>query len=129
MRSGYVYWIQCDGGPIKIGFSVNPEKRLRELQAANPYPLRILGTVRALKDDERDLHLRFAQHRVRGEWFAPTKAVLDGVGRPYSYSELIAGLREFQEELPCGAADDLEKMIEKFSEYEPERPDLADLAT
>ncbi len=70
-----VYFIQSDGGPIKIGKSKNVWGRLNKMQSDSPGQLRILATSTSL--DESDLHCRFAQHRIRGEWFSPATELLE----------------------------------------------------
>jgi hypothetical protein len=72
-----VYFIQAeDGGPIKIGLAGDPTKRLSELQRTSPQRLRILATEPGSASHERELHERFAEHRLHGEWFAPCPELL-----------------------------------------------------
>ena len=75
----YVYFAKC-GDYVKIGFSYQPEKRVRglfkgaalirpaDLDTAQPVEL-----VHVLDDctakDERRLHALFTRWRVEGEWF------------------------------------------------------------
>lgn len=54
---------------IKIGTTSNLKRRMIELQAANPKPLTLLGTIEGSFDTEATLHLIFAKYRVQGEWF------------------------------------------------------------
>lgn len=69
-RRSYVYFIQAqEGGPVKIGWTVNPHKRLKALQAASPYKLVIRYTLRGTQQLEHYLHERFASSRLEGEWF------------------------------------------------------------
>lgn len=72
-----VYFIQAVGrpdDPIKIGYSDNVEARLRAHQGSSPYPLQVLGVLRGASTAvETRLHQRFAEHRIGGEWFAPTE--------------------------------------------------------
>jgi hypothetical protein len=70
-RSSFVYFIKPVGldGPIKIGFSNNPEMRLETLTGWSPWPLEIIGRVPGDGTDETFLHECFnAQHSHR-EWF------------------------------------------------------------
>lgn len=77
---GFVYAIQAEeGGPIKIGWAKDPTRRRRELQTANPYPLRIIGTVAGTVGHERDLHAECHRYRMSGEWFRPRKRVIDAL--------------------------------------------------
>ena len=76
----YVYFIQQnekgDNSPVKIGFSKDPDKRLKELQTGNPCRLKLCLSLPY--DDEREAQLmerclhdvgarRF--RRLSGEWF------------------------------------------------------------
>lgn len=66
----HIYFVQAEqGGPIKIGVSVDPERRLRELQTASPYRLVIRRTVPNEGHAERWLHEVFGPYRMEGEWF------------------------------------------------------------
>lgn len=78
----WIYFIQHGaGGPIKIGIAKDVERRLASLQSASPVPLHVLGAVRGTERGERQLHLRFAKHRIRGEWFQPVEDLLRYVER------------------------------------------------
>lgn len=67
-----VYFIQAeDGGPIKIGWAKDPDKRLRLLQCGHPDVLVLRRVVAGGTETETELHGRFWQHHLRGEWFHP----------------------------------------------------------
>lgn len=76
----FVYFIQDESGPIKIGVSFgDPWSRYRSIQTGNPRDVHPLGMVefdQHALDLEGDLHARFASSRVRGEWFDPTPELL-----------------------------------------------------
>ncbi|MDO9520607.1 MAG: GIY-YIG nuclease family protein [Pseudohongiella sp.] len=56
---------------IKIGFSKNPGKRIRELQTGSSRKLAILGWIESGDSFlEKALHLKYQQHRLNGEWFS-----------------------------------------------------------
>lgn len=81
MKPDHLYIIQCgENGPLKIGISANVEKRLRGLQSANPYPLRLVHSVRVGVERaallEQEFHRWFAPYRLTGEWFLPSEPVL-----------------------------------------------------
>ena len=70
--AGYVYVIQFnDDFPVKIGYSVNPLRRLEILQISSPVPLifRHLWHTEKARALEQSLHKTFASFRVYGEWF------------------------------------------------------------
>jgi len=75
----YVYFIQVDKKkrqPVKIGYSSNPQQRLKELQTANAYKLKVslqlpFDTEDAAREMEGTMHyLAGRKHRrLMGEWF------------------------------------------------------------
>lgn len=78
---GYVYLIieVNSGGGLtygKIGYSVNPEKRVTELQTANPRPLALLYKMKGTEADEKRLHRKYRKDNVLQEWFRITKPLL-----------------------------------------------------
>lgn len=75
---GFVYFIgSTRGGPVKIGFSVAPRRRLGELQTASPVRLEILGLLAGTRETEQELHEKFSAHRMSGEWFSPCVEITD----------------------------------------------------
>jgi Meiotically Up-regulated Gene 113 (MUG113) protein len=73
----YVYFIQAgEGGPLKVGIAFDVNARLRSLQTASPFDLRLLGSVPGARRAEEALHHIFAPHRLRGEWFSPHPVLL-----------------------------------------------------
>lgn len=68
--ASYVYFIQHgEYGPVKIGVAVDPLQRRRELQTGNPEQLHIRAMVPGAHDLEGQLHRRFAEWHIQGEWF------------------------------------------------------------
>jgi hypothetical protein len=89
--NGFVYFAQCGvGGPVKIGFTNNIERRISTLQSGCPIPLRVIGViVRAGEIDESILHDHFEDCRMHGEWFWPSPGLLDFVrDHTFRYSGL-----------------------------------------
>jgi hypothetical protein len=78
---GMVYFVRCqnEDGYIKIGFTAGKvEARLYSMQADNPYPLELLGTMVASDTElEREVQANFAHLCVRGEWHKPTPELLE----------------------------------------------------
>lgn len=69
---GVVYFIgPKDTGPVKIGYTANPdaEKRRVQLQTGSAEEYLVLGMIDAGPVVERAIHELLAPHRVRGEWF------------------------------------------------------------
>ena len=79
-HKGYVYFLQGQcGGAIKIGYSINPEKRLRELQTGYPDTLIILLMIPGSEASESALHRQFEASRLNGEWFRPDNLLIDKI--------------------------------------------------
>ena len=81
IASADLYIIRSAAGPIKIGVSQSPAKRLKQLQTAHPYKLEIACIVPGGARLEISYHERFAAHRLEGEWFAPHPAILAEIDR------------------------------------------------
>ena len=87
-RKGLVYFFEC-GGFIKIGFSIDPEARLRQIQISgngttapqnvNMREAKMLTAAPGSRNDEMALHNRFAATRDEGEWFKKSDELLDYV--------------------------------------------------
>lgn len=68
-----IYFIEAVGtGCVKIGRGAN---RLSSLQTGCPFELKVLATTFGPIRLESELHRRFAEHRVRGEWFVLSPAI------------------------------------------------------
>ena len=73
-----VYFVQQGNkGPIKIGTSINPLRRLSELQTSHHEQLNIIGVVEGDKTVEKVFHKLFEKFRLYGEWFKPSKDIID----------------------------------------------------
>jgi len=68
---GYIYFIE-GAGLIKIGYSIDPEMRMKGLAVASPVPLVSLGYIPGSRALERRLHKKFTAIRAHGEWFEAT---------------------------------------------------------
>jgi hypothetical protein len=68
--NGFIYAIRSGkSNLIKIGFSVEPQSRLKELQIGSPSKLELLQTWPGTRSDEKRIHLFLKKNRVHGEWF------------------------------------------------------------
>lgn len=79
-----VYFLQpVDGGPIKIGFSDDVEFRRVQLEGTYGCPLALLATMNGGRQEEAEIHERFAHLRLgRTEQFRPAADLLTFIGRP-----------------------------------------------
>jgi hypothetical protein len=77
MSEASVYFVQVgDEGPVKIGVTSNPDKRLSQLQTANYEDLNLRVVIGGDPSVEARYHALFEPERIRGEWFAPTPDLL-----------------------------------------------------
>ena len=73
----FVYFIRCgrkNGSPIKIGVANNIDKRMADLQIANPYELSLVlsfefDSRKHAEMVEKKIHRFFKSQHIRGEWF------------------------------------------------------------
>lgn len=75
-RDGWIYFILSDHA-IKIGFSIEPKRRLESIQISNHHTLEVLAAVPTSLITEREAHKRFQHLRIRGEWFRAEKELLN----------------------------------------------------
>lgn len=66
-------------GHVKIGFSEDPWRRLSQIQSHCPGALTLRAIVEGDEAAEAELHARFAEYSVRGEWFRAAGAVADHI--------------------------------------------------
>jgi len=71
---GVVYFVLF-GDRIKIGFTTSMETRMRVI----PHD-KILATMPGTISTERQMHKRFKEHRVNGEWFTPAPELMEFIG-------------------------------------------------
>lgn len=80
-RMGHVYAVHDRAARlVKIGFTKQLARRLNAIRTGSGRTLTIVTTFRGSRDDERALHERFGRHRIEGEWFKATPAVLKALG-------------------------------------------------
>jgi hypothetical protein len=93
-KIGYVYFIttesqlEKDEITVKIGFAVNPERRIKQLQTGNEHRLVMLGKIPSVKykELEKQLHKRFKNRRQRGEWFQLHRYEVDNILLAFSFA-------------------------------------------
>lgn len=65
-----IYFVRCAAtGLVKIGFTLNLQRRLVGLSTGSAAPLECVGVLPGNAEIERQLHARFSHLRRRGEWF------------------------------------------------------------
>ena len=74
---GYVYFAYCPDlyksgyHHVKIGITINPTKRIMQLQTGNSHKIVFykLHETENYKELEKQLHNKYAKKHIRGEWF------------------------------------------------------------
>lgn len=67
-----IYFIRDEAsGHLKIGYAVDPWRRLSKIQSDTPARVDIVAIEDGGVDREAELHLQFSHARSRGEWFRP----------------------------------------------------------
>lgn len=69
-----IYFIRS-GRRAKIGYAVDPHKRLRELQTGSAHELELLGYVPGNMIIEKRLHKHFEPYHLRAEWFCLSQEI------------------------------------------------------
>lgn len=82
-ENGFVYFIKPVGmgGPIKIGWSLNPVKRLETFMAWSPFKLEILATAPGDMKHEYQVHNCFADSHSHREWFHPSDRLMSAINK------------------------------------------------
>ena len=79
-NKGWIYFVQAGpDGPIKIGWTVDPQMRLAQLQTGSHIRLFILGAIEGSSAGESALQRQWSEYRIRGEWFEPTPEIIEFV--------------------------------------------------
>jgi hypothetical protein len=79
--TGYVYLVAGEGGVYKIGKTTQLDKRVNFFEIKLPFPIELVCVIPS--DDisglERQMHKRFADKHVNGEWFKLTQQEVEEI--------------------------------------------------
>ena len=79
-RIGFIYALHVpELKAVKIGRTIDPLARIKGYQTAYPRPLRYALLLPTLTPyaDERELHQRFHDHLIQGEWYREAPEVIE----------------------------------------------------
>lgn len=113
-RPTFVYFVDSDRGPIKIGAAANPRNRLSGLQVGSPHPLRLIAYCQGTVELERFLHAEFAADRLDGEWFRRTPEILATASELTGVEEMRREIEFYDEE--AGLEDVRQMFLDKCLE-------------
>ncbi len=79
----HVYFMRNkENGNIKIGASIHPKKRKKEIQRLVGKPIEILKIISAGGFKmEKELHSKFREYNIHGEWFTPSKKLIKYINK------------------------------------------------
>ena len=77
---GQIYYLS-DGDHIKIGFTLNWNKRKYAYGTYSPRDLELIAIHRGTMFDEKRLHRMFKQHRVKNEWYSRSPEIMAHIKR------------------------------------------------
>lgn len=71
LKESCVYAIgNMDEGYVKIGFSTDPENRIKQIQTGCPFEVEVIKMWNGLgRKDEKKLHKAYSKYQAHGEWF------------------------------------------------------------
>ena len=77
---------------VKIGISVNVQRRIRQLQTGSPYELKLMGWIEHDNDRalEKQLHQKYASVNTHREWFVLDASDVFEELKQHSTSSFIA---------------------------------------
>ena len=76
-RTSVVYFVSGSNDRVKIGHTTNLKSRVRTLRTAHPDKLEIRLVLPGTREDEQELHRRFSDQHINGEWFRLDEVILD----------------------------------------------------
>lgn len=106
--TGVVYFAGSSDSPIKVGYTINLDKRISAIKTAAPTPVKLLTSVPGNRKTESYFHARLRPHRLQGEWFTPHSEVLDLISKVQASGILLVPeeFRSPSNSVPRHRADD-----------------------
>ena len=115
---GWVYLIEAGkGGPVKVGWAKDPQRRMSNLQAGHPEQLSLLAVIPGTRHLEGEIHRKLGRHANRGgEWFDRRAALrlLNPIIQDHGVRLLARAVesRNSPEMLPRGRREKREFLVE-----------------
>lgn len=77
-----IYFLEAKGySKIKIGYTHDPERRMKAIAANSPVFLTLIKVVEGDRDTERQWHAAWIKHHIYGEWFRACPEMRDEIAR------------------------------------------------
>lgn len=72
----YIYLIEHEN-KYKIGFSRDINKRIKNFNTSHAIPCKIIAVAPGDKSLEKELHIKFSLHHIKGEWFLKKPSMIN----------------------------------------------------
>jgi hypothetical protein len=117
-----IYLIKCTAdNTCKIGYSRNPNTRLSGVQTGNPNELNLEYVIDGNKKDEANLHEKFKDYRIRGEWFEYSVDIKEYFSNEKPSRDLsIDKYRKITFEVKSGEIEFKLRVLREFQEEYPQ---------
>lgn len=86
---GYIYLAYCDTGHYKIGWSVDPDKRIKHFDTQMPVEVSMVHSFPTdnVRAAETFLHYLFQDKRINGEWFDLSESEIEFICAIYEWCD------------------------------------------
>jgi hypothetical protein len=130
---GFIYFIDtADGTAVKIGFSLNPNERLRGLQTGFPTKLFLRGFIPGTWAQEQHLHAELEEFNLIGEWFQRSETVECKISKILLECQLDPIVIPLRAKKPKPVMCKVKKIVPKLTKAEKlilkRRPDIRKLS-
>lgn len=96
MKQHFIYVIGREEGPVKVGITCAPERRLATIQTGCPFKIEILHLRKCFYrehalEHEESFHRVYREHRLAGEWFdLEADLAIEGVDTGFEFEAHFA---------------------------------------
>jgi hypothetical protein len=80
-RNGVCYFLACEEGLVKIGYSRDLWQRVSQIRPTCMYKLTVLAVAPGGRSRESHYHHKFREHREFGEWFTRAPEIEEEMAR------------------------------------------------
>ena len=118
-NKGYVYLILNDIGNVKIGRTVNPKSRIRDIETLSGIKIikiALSNRCSNYKEIENDMHEKFQKWNVMGEWFSATFEEVAEHLKTYKLEQVDLPERNY--ELPISPSLELIRLETEILEHQ-----------
>lgn len=114
----FVYIIKCLDY-YKIGYATNVSSRLSQLQTGNPFSLKLIVKIESCNAEEleKEIHSRFADYLIRGEWFSLNNDLIMDLCWEYNVNPLVSLDQLNSEKEKRESLEEIKKVQEAYNAH------------